>query len=129
MRFHVCWHRLADSNDKRDDSQPVHLSGEDLAFPWDITFEQALTALERLERLFAEPDGSFVWRPGEGRQIDGLLFDRANRLAYVELRGDAEGEDVDQLLAALNPQGRDLAVQVMQQGGFLRWKQWRGGFA
>ncbi len=37
------------------------VTGEALSQPFDVTFEQAAAALESLERMFVEPDGSFVW--------------------------------------------------------------------
>jgi hypothetical protein len=123
MEFHVSWHRVPAS------AAPHHaLSGEELATPWELSFEEALAALERLDRLFAEPDGSFVWRPGAGRQVDGQLFDRQERLAYVELHGLCHGADVDRLHAALNPSKMPLAVQVIREGVIRTWDEWREGF-
>ncbi len=58
------------------------------ATTFDCTFEEASTRLEALERMFLEPDGSFVWTSSQSdqvRQVDGNLYDRAERLAFVDL--------------------------------------------
>src|SRR5690606_27913702 len=53
------------------DGKPIALAGrtlatmaiprDQLATPFTVSFEQAAEALEAIERLFFEPDGSFVW--------------------------------------------------------------------
>jgi hypothetical protein len=59
-----------------------------------VSFEQASSALDTLDRLFLEPDGSFVWTgetvadspeaaPPRRWQLDGEVYDRDGRLAYV----------------------------------------------
>jgi hypothetical protein len=88
-----------------------------------VTFEDALAALERLPRLFIEPDGSFVWTgmtdAGEAWQVDGNLIDRGDVLAHVELKGCCPPRQLDQLLSALGWPAAKLIFQLPQQGIFL----------
>jgi hypothetical protein len=91
--------------------------------PLSVTFEQALAALERLDRLFIEPDGSFVWRgrltDGGAWQVDGNLLDRGDCLAYAELKGGCPTEQLDMLLAALGWPGATLIFQLPLRGEYL----------
>jgi hypothetical protein len=85
-----------------------------------VTFDEALAALEQLDRLFIEPDGSFVWTgaaaDGGAWQVDGNLIDQGERLAYVELKGACPEDRFDRLLAAVGwPEAR-LVFQLQQSG-------------
>src|SRR5437870_11506687 len=76
-----------------------------------VTFEEATAALQLLERLFIEPDGSFVWTgstaDGQPWQVDGNLIDRGEALAYVELKGRCPEEQFNRLLAVFGwPQAK-----------------------
>jgi hypothetical protein len=87
-----------------------------------ISFEEALAALERLERLYCEPDGSFVWVSSQGEprwQVDGNLFDRAGRLLFVDIQGSCPGEALDRLLAALGSPPTPIMFQLVRQAIFL----------
>jgi hypothetical protein len=100
----------------------VHGSDRDAAgLP--ATFDEALAALVRLDRLFIEPDGSFVWAgataDGEAWQVDGNLVDRGECLAYVELKGVCPEAQLDSLLAALGWPKAGLAFQLQKRGVFL----------
>ncbi|MCG8651951.1 MAG: hypothetical protein MI861_19075, partial [Pirellulales bacterium] len=78
------------------------------------TFEAAAERLEKLDSLYFEPDGSFVWvAEGGDQQIDGMLYDAAGRLQYVEIRGICQIAVWRQLLAAI---GGDftVAMEVMK---------------
>ena len=55
--------------------------------PIETTFDDASERLSNLDRLAFEADGSFVWTPTRGEQVFGMLYDAADRLQYVELRG------------------------------------------
>src|SRR5262245_37857862 len=94
-----------------------------------VTFEEAFSALERLDRLFIEPDGSFVWTGvgplGESWQFDGNLIDQGNCLAYVELKGRCPGEQLDLLLVALGWPAANLAFQLTQRGVFVSEPEFR----
>lgn len=65
----------------------VHLSaGRRASDEMMLSFEEAQQRLCELERLHFEPDGSFVWA-GPGFQVFGMLYDAADKLQFVELRG------------------------------------------
>jgi hypothetical protein len=83
------------------------------------TFEQALTALARLPRLDAEPDGFFVIAgdyQGKRWQIDGHLFDFNDRLHRVELHGECPAGAFDSLLACFGWPATPLAFELVQEG-------------
>ena len=96
--------------------------------PFDISFEDAAEALSKLDRLFLEPDGSFVWVSPAGDlawQIDGVLYDRAGRLLYVELKGTCEGSAFDRLLAALGWPRTPVMFQLVRAAVFLDEAEFR----
>jgi hypothetical protein len=103
----------------------AHESGRLLS----VTFDEALAALERLDRLFIEPDGSFVWTgaraEGGAWQVDGNLIDRGECLAYVELKGDCPEPQFDDLLAAVGWPKARLAFQLQKRGVFLEEAEFR----
>jgi hypothetical protein len=93
------------------------------------SFDQAHSRLERLPRLFIEPDGSFVWRGNDASggewQVDGNLIDRGESLAYVELKGCCPAEQFDELLAALGWPAQPLAFQLPRRGVTLDEAEFR----
>ena len=94
-----------------------------------VTFDEALAALERLDRLFIEPDGSLVWTDvtadGGAWQVDGNLIDRGESLAYVELKGVCPEAQFDRLLSALGWPEAGLAFQLQKRGVFLEEAEFR----
>ncbi len=85
-----------------------------------VTFEHATAALAQLERLFIEPDGSFVWTghdaDGEPWQVDGNLIDRGDVLAYAEVKGRCPTEQFNRLLATFGWPQAPLAFHLPQRG-------------
>jgi hypothetical protein len=124
MEFHVIWHRCAEPS-PCDGASTTLAWSEQLALPWEIDFETAVERLAQLERMFIEPDGSFVWRPVTHAQIDGVLYDRGGRLLHVELKGRADWTDIASLQATLNPSSGPIAVQLVREGTVVRWENWR----
>ena len=95
---------------------------EALATPFAVSFEEAGAALANLERLFFEPDGSFVWaspRDGANWQIDGNLFDRAGRLLFVDLKGSCPADQLDRLLSAFGWPATPVMFQLVREAVFL----------
>ena len=94
-----------------------------------VNFDEALAALERLDRLFIEPDGSFVWAgvtaDGGAWQVDGNLIDRGECLAYVELKGVCPEAQFNRLLSALGWPKSGLAFQLQKRGVFLDEAEFR----
>ncbi len=90
--------------------------------PLAVNFEETYAGLNQLTQLLIEPDGSFVWSSsgGEGRwQVDGVLYDRAEKLIYVELKGTCPTAQFDQLLSIFGwPQTR-LMFQLVREAAFL----------
>lgn len=100
--------------------RPLAFPPAELSASLAVTFEETLAALEQLERMYVEPDGSFVWvAVDRSWQVDGNFYDRDERLLFVELRGTAPAEEFDQLLAALGWPAAALAFEWRQAGVFL----------
>jgi hypothetical protein len=99
-----------------------------LGTPFEKSFEAASEALLVLERMFLEPDGSFVWvstakeRPW---QLDGVLYDRAERLLYVDLKGACTLDDFDRLLEALGWPETPVMFQLVREAVFLDEAEFR----
>jgi hypothetical protein len=97
---------------------------------FEVTFEQAAEALGRLPRLDAEPDGFFLLNgEHEGRrwQIDGHLFDFADRLHRVELHGACPAETFDALLRCFGWPQTPVAFELVHEGVALdetAFRQW-----
>jgi hypothetical protein len=101
---------------------PLLVEPTALGIPLAVRFEAAVDRLQRLPRMFVEPDGSFVWvsdDPACPWQVDGSLFDRHERLLYVELKGACPGDAFDRLLSAFGWPGTPLVFQLLRQAVFL----------
>lgn len=93
------------------------------------TFESATYRLQRLPRMFLEPDGSFVWtgmaEDGQSWQVDGNLIDRGDALDYVELKGSCPEAQFNEVIAALGWPSVPLVFQLPQRGVFLDEAEFR----
>lgn len=90
--------------------------------PFAIGFDEAFARLDRLERMFTEPDGSFVWtspREGLSWQVDGNAFERDGRVLLVDLKGSCPPEALDRLIASFGWPGEPIMLQLVQPGVFL----------
>jgi hypothetical protein len=93
-----------------------------LATCFRVSFEEAEAALAQLPRMFIEPDGSFVWVAAESElrwQVDGVLYDRDERLLYVDLKGSCPAAAFDQLLTSLGWPETEVMVQLTRAAVFL----------
>jgi hypothetical protein len=92
------------------------------------TFEEVAADLARLERLFIEPDGSFVWvssRQDAPWQVDGMIYDHQDRVRFVDLKGVCPADQFDRLLTVLGwPQTR-LMFQLTHQAILLDESEFR----
>ncbi|MEM9585641.1 MAG: hypothetical protein AAGA03_00045 [Planctomycetota bacterium] len=79
--------------------------------PLTCSFEVACRQLQSLPGMFLELDGSFVWRPGIGAQsagghpatpqLDGMLYDAADQIQYVDLKGQCQQTHFRQICQCL----------------------------
>lgn len=86
------------------------------------TFEEVGAELERFERLYFEPDGSFVWvspTDAEPWQLDGMLYDRNDRVLHMELKGSCPAEAFDRITAALGRPIGEMVFQLSREALFL----------
>lgn len=92
--------------------------------PLSVAFEQVEERLSRFPNVHFEPDGSFVWGATEqgpyfGRlwQLDCMLYDRENRIQYVELKGNCDRTTWEMLIEVLaGVECNPLVVQWIEQG-------------
>lgn len=99
-----------------------------LAVPMAVAFDDALERLGRLERMYAEPDGSFVWvssRAGASWQVDGNACERQGRVLLVDLKGSCPEPCFDRLLAAFGWPGQALMMQLVRAAVFLAEEDFR----
>jgi hypothetical protein len=92
------------------------------------SFETARTKLEQLPRMFCEADGSFVWVSPQGApawQVDGNLYDRNERLLFVDLKGSCPAEEFDRFLTALGWPETRLMFQLTREAVFLEEAEFR----
>lgn len=86
------------------------------------SFEEVAEDLERLPRMFFEPDGSFVWVARQGEptwQLDGQLADRNGRVVALDLKGVCPAECLDAVLAALGTDRNGVVYQLVREGTHL----------
>lgn len=116
--FQIAIHRLANATD----SAPFDAQTSRAPFP--LTFEAVFAALEAWPRMFIEPDGAFVW-VGEERmpdgslaawQLDGHLYDRDERLLYVELQGMCPRTAFELIVAASGVAVAEILIEHRRRG-------------
>ncbi len=79
--------------------------------PIGSSFEEAAARLVGIERLYFEPDGSFVWSgPALGEQLDGMVYDAAGRIRYVDLQGSCSLGRWRGVLEAICPRLSEVAA-------------------
>jgi hypothetical protein len=135
LSFHISIHarapEVACGNEVELDHGVVHtlaVPQAALATAFQISFEDAGAALAKLDRMFFEPDGSFVWASPSGQtawQVDGNLFDRNGRLLFVDLKGSCPSEQFDRLLSALGWPIAPLMFQLVREAVFLDEAEFR----
>lgn len=96
---------------------------ESLASPMAVGFDEAIGRLGELPRLYAEPDGSFVWtssRDAEARwQVDGNAFERDGRVLLVDVKGSCPPREFDLLLGVFGWPAQRVMMQLVRSGVFL----------
>jgi hypothetical protein len=92
------------------------------------SFETARSRLGDLARLYSEPDGSFVWASRQGEpawQIDGNLYDRNERLLFVDVKGSCPRDEFDRFLQALGWPQTQIVFQLTREAVFLDEEEFR----
>jgi len=87
-----------------------------------VSFEEATAQLQKLPRMFIEPDGSFVWVSAQDKsnwQVEGVLCDRNGRLMFVDLKGECSEDALQQLLSIFGSPASPLMFQLVRQAVFL----------
>ncbi len=90
--------------------------------PLRCTFEEVAAALERLPRMYFEPDGSFVWvsdDPALAWQLDGQLQDRGECLDHVEIKGTCSQAAFEMLLNLLRRGNDRLVIHQLPEDRFI----------
>ena len=93
-----------------------------LGKPFAVSFEEVAEKLTRLERMDFEPDGYFLWSGATGQdrwQVDGHLYDRAQRLLMVSLKGSCPPERFDKLLTAIGWPDTPLMFELVQEDVYV----------
>ena len=116
-------------------SSPIELNGRiitpvasQLAQPMFVSFEQAADGLSQLPRMFIEPDGSFVWVSSDKNtpwQVDGNLYDREDKLLFVELKGCCPRQQFDLLLTAFGWPQTEFVFQLTRQAVVIAENEFR----
>lgn len=99
-----------------------------LSAPMAVDFDVAMDSLGRIDRMYAEPDGSLVWTsPGAGVrwQVDGNAYEKDGRVLHVDLRGSCPAEAFDRLLACFGWPQQRVVVQLVRPGVFLAEETFR----
>ncbi|HEY2837808.1 MAG TPA: hypothetical protein VGJ26_01575 [Pirellulales bacterium] len=89
-------------------------------FPY--SFETVAAELASLGRLYIEPDGSFVWVSSKADlqwQVDGVLYDRDERLLFVDLKGSCPTEEFDRILTACGWPATPVMMQLTHEAVFV----------
>jgi hypothetical protein len=87
-----------------------------------LSFEEAAEAIAGFERMFFEMDGSFVWTGGSAPhawQLDGMLYDRENRVQRIELKGNCTLLAWQQLLRAFGWPDQAIVAQLIDFDCFV----------
>lgn len=127
--FEISLHRRADAPlahepfVDREGTWPIlAVRHEELAIPMTVGFDEALATLARLERMYAEPDGSFVWtssRQGLSWQVDGNVFDKDGRVLFVDIKGTCPPAEFDRLLRCFGWPADPVMMQLVRPAVFL----------
>ena len=84
--------------------------------------------LQELDRMFIEPDGSFVWVGDQQEvrwQLDGVLYDWSGRLQHVELQGNCFSTQLDRLLTCLGWPATSIMFQLPELSLYLAEPEFR----
>lgn len=102
------------------------VSNPALAVSMTAGFDDALAGLAELERMYAEPDGSFVWTSSRSSdagaawwQVDGNACEKDGRVLLVDLKGSCPPAEFDRLLAAFGWPAQPMMMLLVRSAVFL----------
>jgi hypothetical protein len=134
-QFHISIHRKPSGDLTK---QPMDLAigtfdalqvePQQVTEPMTVCFEAACSLLADLPQMFVEPDGSFVWtspQTGEAWQVDGVMYDRHDRLLFVDLKGTCPDQQFDQLLRVFGWPDVPLIFQLSREAIYLDEDEFR----
>ncbi len=90
--------------------------GPEAGVPIETTWEAAFEKLAELPRMFAEPDGSFLWTSDDPLvpwQLEGTLFDDGQVIRRVELVGNCPLREWQQFLSAFDCDWDNISVESL----------------
>lgn len=89
--------------------------------PLKVSWETAFDQLAQLPRMFAEPDGSFLWSGHDVAlgdwQLEGTLFDDGQVVRRIELVGNCSRDNWERFLGALGCDWGTIAVESLDDNG------------
>ena len=87
------------------------------------TFENLAAILSTLPGMVFEMDGSFVWVDNQNacaHQMDGMVYDRAERIEYVEIKGPCSAKQWLTLCQALCGEAIESKMEYSTIDSILR---------
>lgn len=90
--------------------------------PLKCSFETVFAELGRLDRMYPEMDGSFVWTGEIERvpwQIDGMMYDRDDVVQWCEIKGVCPLKQWHQLLRCFGWPSQSLVAHLVQEQLFV----------
>ncbi len=106
----------------------LHLTPDQRVAAMAVDFELATARLRQFPRMYVEPDGAFVWvaqRNESPWQLEGCLYDRGDRVMYVDVAGTCPVERFDQLLTGFGWPASELVFQLRQYAVYLDERELR----
>jgi hypothetical protein len=100
----------------------LNIAGSQSHTPFSVSFEQTQSALQEQERMFVEPDGSFVRTGEQGGalwQLEGVINDRDGSLISLEAWGKCPAHAFDELLRACGWPATELMFFLVREGVWL----------
>lgn len=98
------------------------------AASFELSFEEATARLSSLDRMYCEPDGSFVWVSSQKEspwQVDGNLYDRNERLLFVDVKGSCPPAEFDRLLSCFGWPQTAIMFQLVREAVLLGETEFR----
>lgn len=96
----------------------IHLHADQQSGPFEESFEEMVGRLERLPKLYFEPDGSVLWCPVAGQEISAMIYDAHGHVQYVDVWGKIGQPSWNRFIEAISP---SLSISILNLSG----SQWQ----